>query len=292
MTPPEGSYQEVYYENGRWYGTFKKGKYMFPIDENELERLDVFHKVFSVARDEVLHSAPLHNPDNPRVLDVGCGTGIWSIDMACEYPGGTHVGVDLNYIQPEFIPPNLRFFQKDIEDRWQDLDPGSWDLIHMRTLNGSISNWPRVYAEIYRHLKPHYGYFEQVEIDWNPRSDDGSLRPDSHILRWANELHDAMDSFGRPMRMDSNLTKLRLADAGFVDIKEEVIQLPLNGWPSDPHTKNIGRWFNLGINQTYQPLSLAPLCRGHGRTADEVHTLARQIKREVYHNSLHAYCTL
>ncbi len=51
---------------------------------------------------------------------------------------------------PSSIPANMRFLQKDIEDRWQDLEPSSWDLIHMRTLNGSISNWPRVYAEIFR----------------------------------------------------------------------------------------------------------------------------------------------
>lgn len=48
------------------------------------------------------------------------------------------------------IPANMRFLQKDIEDRWQDLDPGTWDLIHMRCLMGSISDWPRVYAEVYR----------------------------------------------------------------------------------------------------------------------------------------------
>jgi hypothetical protein len=34
--PPGQTYQEVYPENGRWYGTFKKGKYMFPIDEVRL----------------------------------------------------------------------------------------------------------------------------------------------------------------------------------------------------------------------------------------------------------------
>lgn len=26
----------------------------------------------------------------------------------------------------------------------------SWDLVHMRMLNGSIANWPRLYSEIYR----------------------------------------------------------------------------------------------------------------------------------------------
>jgi len=51
---------------------------------------------------------------------------------------------------PPSIPANMSFLQKDMEDRWQDLEPNSWDLIHMRTLNGSISNWPRVYAEIFR----------------------------------------------------------------------------------------------------------------------------------------------
>lgn len=48
------------------------------------------------------------------------------------------------------IPANMRFLQMDIEEQWQDMDPGSWDLIHMRSLIGSIGNWPRVYAEAYR----------------------------------------------------------------------------------------------------------------------------------------------
>ncbi|KAK4149118.1 S-adenosyl-L-methionine-dependent methyltransferase [Chaetomidium leptoderma] len=289
---PRRTYQEVYAENGRWYGTYKKGKYMLPIDETELERLDVWHKIFLVARGDVLHSAPLHNQESPRVLDLGCGTGIWGIDMADKYPGGIHVGIDLNFIQPEFIPVNMRFLQKDMEDRWQDLEPGSWDLVHMRTLNGSISNWPKVYAEIYRHLRPYYGYFEQVEIDWSPRSDDGSLRRDAYAVQWANELSDAMDSFSRPLRLDSNLTKQRLGDAGFVEIKEEVIQMPLNGWPAEAHGRDLGRWFNLGMRQTYQPLSLAPLCRGHGRTPAEVHDLTEKVRAELYSNSVRAYCTL
>jgi hypothetical protein len=101
-----------------------------------------------------------------------------------------------------------------------------------------------------------------------------------------------MESFGRPMRLESDVTKQRLADAGFVEIKEEVIQLPLNGWPADTHGKNIGRWFNLGMAQAYQPLALAPLCRGHGRTLAEVQELAEKVRNELYSNSVHAYCTL
>jgi ubiquinone/menaquinone biosynthesis C-methylase UbiE len=53
--------------------------------QEEKDRLDIYHKIFEVARKGQLHNAPvnLNNPnDQARVLDVGCGTGIWAIDMA------------------------------------------------------------------------------------------------------------------------------------------------------------------------------------------------------------------
>ncbi|KAK4153168.1 Trans-aconitate 2-methyltransferase [Chaetomidium leptoderma] len=259
--------QEVYTENGRWYGTYKKGKYLFPIDETELERLDMFHQIFLVARSDVLHSAPICNQKSPRILDLGCGTGIWGIDMADKYPDGIHIGLDLNYIQPEFIPANLSFLQQDIED--------------------SISNWPKVYAETFRHLKPHNGYIEQVEIDWTPRCDDGTLPRNTHIVQWANQLLDVIDTLDRSIHLDSNLTRQRLADASFVDIKEEVIRLPLTG-----KGKDVGRWFNLSIRQACQPLSLAPLVRGDSWTPDKIHDLSEKVRVEIYNNTTHAYYIL
>lgn len=45
--------------------------------------MDIYHKVFLVARRDQLHKAPLTpNYDGPRILDIGTGTGIWAIDMA------------------------------------------------------------------------------------------------------------------------------------------------------------------------------------------------------------------
>lgn len=51
-----------------------------------MDRMDIIHKFFHVAREldrnavAGLHQRPL--PRGARVLDLGCGTGIWSIDMA------------------------------------------------------------------------------------------------------------------------------------------------------------------------------------------------------------------
>lgn len=53
-------------------------------EQLEMDRMDIYHKLFLVARHEKLHSTPLmFSPDSKlRVLDLGTGTGIWAIDMA------------------------------------------------------------------------------------------------------------------------------------------------------------------------------------------------------------------
>lgn len=52
--------------------------------QDEKDRMDIYHKIMEVARHGALHQAPIYNNplDPPRILDLGCGTGIWAIDMA------------------------------------------------------------------------------------------------------------------------------------------------------------------------------------------------------------------
>lgn len=48
------------------------------------------------------------------------------------------------------IPEHLQFDRMDIEEPWLPKIGGDYDLIHLRTLNGSISKWPFVYDQIYK----------------------------------------------------------------------------------------------------------------------------------------------
>ncbi|KAH7389151.1 methyltransferase LaeA [Cadophora sp. MPI-SDFR-AT-0126] len=289
--PPPANYVEY----GRTYCGFRNGKYMFPIDEPEMDRMDIYHKFFSVARNEALHSTPFSpNYDKgPRILDLGCGTGIWAIDMAEKYyhHHAEVQGIDLALIQPAKIPPNLAFHQRDIESPWFWCDVDSWDLIHMRMLAGSISSWPATYAQIFRHLKPNYGWLEHVEIDMEPRCDDGTLPANSSLVQWSRLILDATERAYRPLAYNHE-TGPMLQRAGFVDIKEEVIKIPLNPWESDPHQKDIGRWYNLGLTQGLEALTTAPLTRMSQWSKADVDRLIADVKREVCSKKFHVYCNM
>ncbi len=53
--------------------------YLFPNDEQENNRLDIFHHICLLLLGGKLHLAPIQHPQ--RILDVGTGTGIWAIEM-------------------------------------------------------------------------------------------------------------------------------------------------------------------------------------------------------------------
>ncbi|KAJ0286413.1 hypothetical protein COL940_003076 [Colletotrichum noveboracense] len=77
-------------------------EYFGPNDEDESNRLDLQHHLFLLTFDNRLGYAPPNDPDwKGRVLDVGTGTGIWSIDFGDEHPDAEVLGFDLSATQPE-----------------------------------------------------------------------------------------------------------------------------------------------------------------------------------------------
>jgi SAM-dependent methyltransferase len=138
------------HENGRTYHAFKgdEGKYAFPNDDTENDRLDLQHHLFSLTYDSKLFLAPVPETKKlGRVLDVGTGTGIWAIDFADAHPESEVMGVDLSPIQPGFIPPNLVFQIDDVEDPWTYTH--KFDFIFSRMMTASIKSWPKLFEQIY-----------------------------------------------------------------------------------------------------------------------------------------------
>lgn len=80
-----------------------------------------------------------------------------------------------------------------------------------------------------------------------------------------------------------------LAAQGFVDIRDEVIKIPLNPWERDSHQKDIGRWYNLGMTEGMEAVSLGPFTRIFNWSRDDVIRLITDVKKEICDRRIHVY---
>ncbi|KAK1621931.1 S-adenosyl-L-methionine-dependent methyltransferase [Colletotrichum phormii] len=273
-------------ENGRTYHKFRDGKYHFPNDEEENERLDLQHHIFDLSFDSKLGLSPPNEPESNvgRVLDLGTGTGIWAMDFGDEHPGAEVTGVDLSPIQPQFVPPNVKFEVDDIEDSWTYSRP--FDYIHSRMMNSSISKWEEYIRQSFENLTPG-GWLELQEFGL-PLSDDDTLKEEHALYQSMKHLGEAAAKTDHAF-VDLDALKPMLEAAGFVDVSELRFKWPSNTWPRHAKFKELGAWNYENITTGLQGFLLAALTRGLGWKSDEVNVLAAQARKDVGDRSIHAY---
>ncbi|KAI3549743.1 hypothetical protein CABS03_08068 [Colletotrichum abscissum] len=274
-------------ENGRTYHKYKDGKYHWPNDEKESDRLDLQHNLFLLTFHFKLGLAPPSAQDSgvKRVLDVGTGTGLWAIEFADEHPGAEVYGVDLSPVQTSAIPPNAKFEVDDIEEPWTYHVP--FDYIHTRMMTSSVSDWSKLFKQAFKHLEPG-GYLEIQEADLHPHCDDGTLKPDHAMTKWLKLLGEAMEIFGRPFVDIPGLVAV-MEEVGFVDVTIETYKWPINEWPKDPHYKEIGTWTHANFMEGLEAWTLAPYTRALNWTKEEVFVFLTEVRSNLKNRNIHAY---
>lgn len=60
------------------------------------------------------------------------------------------------------------------------------------------------------------------------------------LAEWMRTLEEASLLVDRPLRI-ANKLKRWYKEAGFVDVHEEIIKVPVNSWAKDPHFKDLGK---------------------------------------------------
>ncbi|RSL49182.1 hypothetical protein CEP54_012556 [Fusarium duplospermum] len=273
--------------HGRTYHSERgNAQYWGSNDEQQNESMDINHHLLTLAIGEKLYLAPLKK-DIERAVDIGTGTGIWAIDFADEHPGCKVIGTDISPIQPGWVPPNLEFHIDDCMQEWT-FSPGSLDYVHMRYLNGSIVDWRALFREAFRCCKPG-GYIESLESAPWLESDDGTVTDETAMSQWGKLFVKGGLKIGRSFTLvDDEEQRKGMEAAGFVDIQEFNIKVPLGDWPKDPKLKEMGRFSRATLEQDTEGYVLY-MATSEGWSREEVSVYAARLRREMRNSKIHAY---
>jgi len=125
-------------------------------------------------------------------------------------------GTDLSPIQPPWIPPNCKFVVDDAETDLADPTSQQYDFIHARGMCGSIKDWPKLYNDIYKNLKPG-GWVEIQEYETLFTPNEGTLECIPLAQEWSNILNNASVSFGKKLDVARDHEQ-HMINAGFIDV--------------------------------------------------------------------------
>ncbi|KYG41676.1 hypothetical protein M433DRAFT_169355 [Acidomyces richmondensis BFW] len=275
------------YENGRRYHAFREGDYHLPNDDEEQDRLDMQHAIYRFALDGRLYLAPLAKEKLHHVLDVGTGTGAWSIDMADENPQAQVLGFDLSPIQPDLVPPNCKFLVDDCNADW--LFPEKFDLIHTRAMTPGIRDWSKYLRQAFDNLTPG-GYIELHEIHMPARCTQDSASPTPFLVQWSQYVIEAGQKVGLEFSVAKRLHDL-LHATGFENIRIEWQHWPVGTWAKGSKNKQIGRWWAEDAKEVTRNTA-ALFTRVLGWKPEEFEVFAAKIANEIESGKKHMWVEL
>ncbi|CAK7236087.1 hypothetical protein SBRCBS47491_009516 [Sporothrix bragantina] len=277
------SVYEFVEEFGRTYHKYKEGKYLLPNDEQEQNRLDLQHHLATRLLEGKLHLAPI-GPVH-RVLDFGTGTGIWAVEFAEQHPEADILGTDLSPIQPEYVPPNLRFEVDDVEDEWVYSAP--FDFIHGRYILPSLKNPRATLQRIFDFLKPG-GWVEIMETLMIIEAIDDSLSK-TVLPRWHQLILDGVRKMGRGDPMVPLKTRQWLTEIGFVNVTEKKFAVPANGWARGDEQKIRGHLMLTNLLEAAQGITMSICMKVWGWSKEEVEVFLVDVRAALKDRANHGY---
>ncbi|KAG1027332.1 hypothetical protein G6F26_003520 [Rhizopus arrhizus] len=164
-----GNTNTLHNDDQRVFHNEKFSTYWFPKDEDEQQRLTGQHfAIKELYEGNVLSSIrqSLDFKKGVSILDVGCSSGVWIMDMITDYPNCTYHGCDIVDTTNKVLKLNQFTFSYANVIIGLPYPDNTFDFVNLRFFIFALreEEWPRVIKEIIRVTKPG-GMLQLTESD-------------------------------------------------------------------------------------------------------------------------------
>lgn len=244
--------------------------------------------------------APIHSMTNAsKVVDVGCGTGVATVQLAAMFPSAKVYGLDISNVPDsaqQMAPRNVTWAVGNV----LDIDPGKpgndrdneqsgsaisreiftpagLDYIFGRMLFLGISDWTRYFSTTARSLKSG-GIIEHQDLDWKfYRVNTSECLSDK--WEWHRHVVSAARKAGLSIHAGSDAALL-MKEAGLEVISVQEFEFSFVPSSKTPNSQSMGEYVQAKLIPQYPEL-LGKMLGAEGIAGEELKRLTENALRDL-----------
>ncbi len=184
-----------------------------------------------------------------------------------------------------------------------------FDYVHGRYIVPYLADMPKLMRNIFANLTPG-GYLELLEapmwfqsVDdtlegtamkkWNDVMLEGTTASTQTRLRPSTNISGTpgVKRIGRDPMAAVHLHE-QMADAGFTNITEKKIAVPINSWAKGRDQKIIGTLQMMSLLEVAHGITMTVFTKAMGWSVEEVEVLLAQVRKDLQDKRIHAFLTM
>ncbi|KAF5353608.1 hypothetical protein D9758_013783 [Tetrapyrgos nigripes] len=212
----------------------------------ERHRLDDMHQGIARYMKRITY-APLQNPS--RILELGSGTGAWTIKAAETYPAAQVTAADMSPLPNDLnLPSNVTFKQMNFLESFP-FKPESFDVVHMRFVMMHLPEPQEVVSRLASLIRPG-GWLLLEEPNHTLLDANNDIGPGVRELY--KGYHEHMRRQGVDPQIGMRIRTLLEDSKEFSEVNETVIPFYVNPKStSDPDLQEVGQILKYSMDGVY-----------------------------------------